>query len=98
MAHIFKRVSLRRIYLDNSNPRHDPIENEPEIIQHLLEKENVKPLAKHIAQAAGTSPLERIAVIPHHKIPNAYIAAEGNRRVCAIKPSMSLLGDFPHFS
>lgn len=85
MSYSIKEVDVSRIYLANDNPRHDPIENEPEIIQHLIAHENVKPLARHIAKVGHTSPLERIAVIEHPKIKNAYIAAEGNRRVCAIK-------------
>lgn len=85
MTYTIKRVELRRIYLDNENPRHDPIKNEPEIIAHLIANEGVKPLARHIAEAGGTSPLERIAVVAHPKVNGAYIAAEGNRRVCAIK-------------
>lgn len=85
MEFLIKNIALSRIYLDDKNPRHDPIENEPEIIGALLEKENVKPLARHIAKSGGISPLERIAVIPHPKIKNAYIAVEGNRRVCSIK-------------
>lgn len=85
MTYLIKEIDVSRIYLANENPRHDPIENEPEIIQHLIAHENVKPLARHIANAGHTSPLERIAVIEHPKIKNAFIAAEGNRRVCAIK-------------
>ncbi len=85
MTYVVKKIKLRRVYLDNANPRHDPIENELEIIAHLIEKENVKQLAKHISEVGGTSPLERIAVFPHPKIKDAFVAAEGNRRVCAFK-------------
>mgnify|MGYP000105994183 FL=1 len=85
MSHEIKAVELSRIYLDNENPRHDPIENEQEIINYLLKKEKVKPLARHIAEAGSMSPLERLAVVAHPKIKGAYIAAEGNRRVCALK-------------
>lgn len=85
MTYSIKEVDVSRIYLANENPRHDPIDTEPEIIQHLIAKEHVKPLARHIAKAGSTSPLERIAVVSHPKVKNAYIAAEGNRRICALK-------------
>ncbi|MBB3212579.1 hypothetical protein FHW67_001862 [Herbaspirillum sp. Sphag1AN] len=85
MTYAVKKIKLSRVYLDNANPRHDPIENELEIIAYLIEKENVKQLARHISEVGGTSPLERIAVFPHPKIKDAFIAAEGNRRVCAFK-------------
>jgi len=85
MTYLFKEVDVSRIYLANDNPRHDPIESEPKIIQHLIAHESVKPLARHIANVGHTSPLERIAVIEHPKVKNAYIAAEGNRRICALK-------------
>lgn len=85
MTYSIKEVDVSRIYLANENPRHDPIDTEPEIIQHLIAKEHVKPLARHIAKAGSTSPLERIAVVAHPKVKNAYIAVEGNRRICALK-------------
>ncbi len=85
MTYVIKEIDLNRIYLDNYNPRHDPIENEPEIIRHLIANEQVKPLARHIANAGHTSPLERMAVVAHPEVTNAFIAAEGNRRLCAVK-------------
>lgn len=85
MTYSIEEIDLSRIYLDNNNPRHDPIKNEAEIISHLLVNEHIKPLARHIAKAGMTSPLERIAVVAHSKVKGAYIAAEGNRRLCAIK-------------
>ncbi|VVE80247.1 hypothetical protein [Pandoraea sputorum] len=84
MQYKTKRVSLRRIYLDNINPRHDPIDNEPDIVAHLIAHEQVKALAADIA-ARGTSPLERLAAVPHTVAKNSFIAVEGNRRVCALK-------------
>jgi len=51
MTYLIKEIDVSRIYLVNENPRHDPIENEPEIIQYLITHENVKPLARHIANA-----------------------------------------------
>jgi hypothetical protein len=85
VKHSVQRVDLARVFLDNVNPRHDPIDNEPEIIAHLLAKEYVKPLARDIAERGSLSPLERLAVIPHPRVEGAYISVEGNRRVCALK-------------
>jgi len=85
MAFQIKEIDVSRIYLDNDNPRHDPIKTESEIIHHLIAHEHIKPLARHIADVGQTSPLERVAVIAHPKVKNAYVAAEGNRRLCAIK-------------
>lgn len=80
-----KVVKVEHIYLDNNNPRHDPIDSEPEIIAHLLAKEGVKALAKSISKLGSTSPLERIAVVPHSKTKDRFVSAEGNRRICALK-------------
>lgn len=85
MAFTVEKIEVGRIYLANDNPRHDPIETEAEIIQHLIAHERVKPLARHIADAGQTSPLERIAVYEHPKVKGAFVAAEGNRRLCALK-------------
>lgn len=78
-------VDLAHVFLDNFNPRHDPIDNEPEIIAHLLAREQVKPLARDIAQRGSLSPLERLALVPHSRVRGAFISLEGNRRVCALK-------------
>jgi hypothetical protein len=80
-----KSVKVSRIYLDNENPRHDPINNEPEIIAHLIATENIKPLARNIAEKGRLSPLNRLGLAPHPIVKNAYITAEGNRRICALK-------------
>lgn len=77
-------VQLHRIYLDNENPRHPPIESEGEIISKLFSAEKVKGLAEDIVRH-GVSPLDRMGVIPHPKVSGAYIAVEGNRRLCALK-------------
>ncbi|SEJ63471.1 hypothetical protein SAMN04244572_04724 [Azotobacter beijerinckii] len=78
-------ISIKKIYLDPENPRHDPIEHETEIIKHLIEHEQVKKLAQHIAEVGEISPLEKIAVIPHPTLTGSFIAVEGNRRTCALK-------------
>lgn len=81
----FEEISLAKLMLDNDNPRHDPIDNEAEIIAQLLKAERVLPLARIIAKRKGTSPLENIGVLAAPGNPGHFIVAEGNRRVCALK-------------
>lgn len=85
MATLQQIVLLSRIYLDPENPRHETLPDEPSIIKHLVAKEGVRPLAKDIAEAGGTSPIELIALVQHPKVKNAYVVVEGNRRICALK-------------
>src|ERR1700741_3690680 len=81
-------VPVRRIFLRLSNPRHKPVETEQMAIARLCEKEMVYPLARDIAKH-GLNPLERFALVADKgKAGGAdtpYIAAEGNRRLCALK-------------
>lgn len=84
MTNETRTVAIQRIYLDNNNARHEPIDNESAITAHLIVKEQVKPLARHIAQN-GLSPLDRLAVIRHEVDKNSFVVVEGNRRICAIK-------------
>lgn len=84
MAYKTQPIQLQHIYLDNTNPRHDPIDNEPELIAYLIAHEQVKPLARDIAKL-GTSPLDRFAVTPHPVSKSSYVVLEGNRRLCALK-------------
>ena len=81
----YKSVSINRIYLDPANPRHDPINNEREIIAHLLKTEDIRPLAKSISTLGSTSPIELLALAPHPTAKNRFNTAEGNRRICALK-------------
>lgn len=81
----YKSVAISRIYLDPANPRHDPINNEREIIAHLLKTEDIRPLAKSISQMGSTSPIELLALAPHPTARNRFNTAEGNRRICALK-------------
>ena len=81
----YKLILLSRIYLDPENPRHDPIGNEREIIAHLLKYEDIRQLAKSIAQLGSTSPIELLAVAPHPTAKHRFNTAEGNRRLCALK-------------
>jgi hypothetical protein len=78
-------VPLTRLHLDPENPRHDPIADEDKIVAQLYRKEQVLELAKSIAAAGGTSPLETIGVIEMDDHPGHFIVVEGNRRACALK-------------
>ncbi len=84
MASVARVIPVHKIYLDNDNPRHPPIDSEGEIMGKLFTNEKVKGLAEDIV-AYGVSPLDRMGVIPHPKVPGAFIAVEGNRRLCALK-------------
>lgn len=79
-----KPVPIGRIFLDLSNPRHEPLTTEDEAIQYLCDNEEVWALARDITDI-GLSPLERVALIPIKGQKNAYTMAEGNRRLCALK-------------
>lgn len=79
-------IDIDRIFLYEENPRHEPIETEPEIIEHLCKDEQVYNLARSIADA-GPNPLELLGLVeaPDSGSKKTYQAWEGNRRVCAIK-------------
>lgn len=85
----FSPIKIDRIFLYEENPRHEPIESEPEVIAHLCKDEQVFNLARNIADA-GANPLELLGLV---QIPGSgssatkknYQVWEGNRRVCAIK-------------
>jgi hypothetical protein len=82
-------VPVSRIFLGLSNPRHEPYDAEAKVIARLCEKEDVYPLARDIVKH-GLSPLERFALVPLDKRKSgtanvSYYAAEGNRRLCALK-------------
>jgi hypothetical protein len=74
-------VKALDLYLDDLNPRHDPIADQPEIISHLLSKEKVLEIARDIA-AVGLNPLEKFGVIQTES--GHYVVVEGNRRLCAL--------------
>lgn len=75
-------VPTDRIFLDQANPRHEPFDSQDDVIEYLCREEQVLTLAKDIARI-GLNPLELCALIPDG--PDSYYAAEGNRRLCAIK-------------
>ena len=77
-----KMIDVDRVFLDQENPRHEPFEDQDAVIEYLCRDEQVLPLAKDIAKH-GLNPLELFALIPESH--NTYVAAEGNRRLCALK-------------
>ena len=83
-----RSIDIGRIFLDLENPRHEPYDSESQVIDYLCRYENVLPLARDIAKF-GLNPWEMLAVIPDDdSAPGAdkgFIAAEGNRRLCACK-------------
>ena len=79
----YKTLELSKISLDLENPRHEPFQNETEVIVHLCEKEKiVLPLAEDIAKN-GLNPMDLSAVIKRDD--GSFFCAEGNRRICALK-------------
>ena len=75
-------VDIDRVFLDLRNPRHEPYASEDDAIYYLCSRENVLALAKDIV-LHGLNPLEQFGLIPDGD--ESYIAAEGNRRLCALK-------------
>lgn len=71
------------IDLHEENPRHRKLSSQEEIIEYLLKDEQVLDLAKSIAKL-GVNPLELCGVVKR-KGNAGYYAAEGNRRLCALK-------------
>lgn len=79
-------IEVDRIFLYEENPRHEPIETQPEIIEYLCRDGQVYNLARSISEA-GPNPLELLGLV---EIAGSggkknYQTWEGNRRVCAIK-------------
>lgn len=75
-------IDIDRVFLDQRNPRHERLQSEREAIDYLCSRENVLALAKDIVEH-GLNPLEQFGLIPDGN--EAYLAAEGNRRLCALK-------------
>ena len=75
-------IKVERVFLDLNNPRHNPFKDQDEVIEYLCREEQVLELARDIAEN-GLNPLELFALIPSGY--NAYVSAEGNRRLCALK-------------
>lgn len=80
-----KNFHIDQLLLDSENPRHSFMDDQSEIIAYLIEKENVKELAKDIAQRGDLSPFNTGGLIEAEHEPGKYWVLEGNRRVCALK-------------
>lgn len=76
------KVRVLDVYLDSENPRHKPLSDQSKIIENLIKKEQIKKLAKDIAEN-GVSPLETTALIKDEN--DKYVVVEGNRRTCALR-------------
>ncbi len=80
-------INVDQVFLDHENPRHEPYEDPSDVIDYLCKEEQVLQIAEDIAKL-GLNPLELFALIPGSASPKSkndtYIAAEGNRRLCAI--------------
>lgn len=91
-------LSVLDIYLDTENPRHTPINEQPEIISLLLRGERVRNLARHIA-SNGMNPLDMVGVVKDEE--DNYVVVEGNRRLCALHllndPEKAPPGDIQYF-
>ena len=87
MADQGKIISIRvdQLELDLSNPRHKPFKWPAQAIEFLVSKEKAVDLAIDIAKE-GTNPMDLLGVFKKSGSgKNAtYVAAEGNRRVCAL--------------
>ncbi len=84
---IERTIPLDRIFLNRKNPRHEPYRTQLQTIKWLCAKEEVLQLARDIAKY-GLSPLDRFGVYKDHDTGGedaTFIAAEGNRRLCAMK-------------
>ena len=79
-------IDVDRIFLYEENPRHEPIESQPEIIEHLCQDGQVYNLARNISEA-GPNPLDLVGLVEIKGSggKKSYQSWEGNRRVCAIK-------------
>ena len=79
-----KTIRVLDINLHEENPRHGrKIKKQEDIIKYLCDHEKVYNLARSIAKY-GTNPLEKIGVVKKARS-TQYYAAEGNRRICALK-------------
>jgi hypothetical protein len=75
--------SFDKLFLDKTNPRHDPYQSEKDVIEYLCNNELIVPLAKDI-RANGLNPVDVLAIIPNRGT-DTYTIIEGNRRLCALK-------------
>ena len=76
-----KGADLWRLRLDKDNPRHEPKQQQQDVVDYLAANEDVLPLLEDIAKLGGLSPLDRFGVIRNGDF---LIALEGNRRLCSL--------------
>lgn len=83
---VLKRINVDKLDLDLENPRHGKLLTPEAAITHLIEKERVIELAIDIAKKGGTNPMDLLGVFKRKGTAKSefYVAAEGNRRVCAM--------------
>lgn len=76
-------VKVVDLYLDIENPRiGDQIVDQNDAIEQLIKREDIKNLAKDIAEN-GLSDFEKFGVMKDEE-QNGYTVLEGNRRTCAL--------------
>ena len=82
MKHQEKRLPLSKLIINTNNDRFEPVENEIEAIDRMLEAQGDKiyQLAKHIVEF-DLSP-KPFYVITYN---NKYVVGDGNRRTTALK-------------
>ena len=76
-------ISISNLLINSENPRFDPVSNQKEAIQVMLEKEGsrIKKLTTDIT-TNGISPLESFATVSKK---GKYLTLEGNRRIVVLK-------------
>ena len=75
-------IDVERVFLDQDNPRHERFVDQEAAIEFLCNDEKILQLARDIVKY-GLNPVELFALIPDGH--NTFLAAEGNRRLCALK-------------
>lgn len=80
-----KMIDFDRVFLNLTNPRHEPFASQDEVIDSLCTNEYVYELAKDVSKV-GLNPLELFALLPSGKKGQrkTYVVGEGNRRLCAL--------------
>ncbi len=78
-------IKFDSVFLNHTNPRHEPFDSQDEVIDSLCKKEYVYELAKDLTKV-GLNPLELFALLPSPKKGRrkTYVVGEGNRRLCAL--------------
>ena len=81
-----KSIKLTEIQVNTENYRFEPVENQKEAIERIVENQGEKllVLAESIIKD-GLNPNDRIQVSPSNQDRDKYITLEGNRRVVVLK-------------